>query len=157
MVSMLGTYALRPQVALALVHKREASAASPPHHLSAPLHQFSAPLSQSSTPLRQSSPSSPVVVAGPQPASGRFLGTFVVTCYDLTGTTASGSQAGPGSVAVDPSVIPLGTRIVVGGAGTFVADDTGGAIVGHRLDIWEGTAADCANWGVQSQPVWLAG
>ncbi|MGH9056990.1 MAG: 3D domain-containing protein [Acidimicrobiales bacterium] len=88
---------------------------------------------------------------------GTPLGTFVITCYSLGGTTASGAPAGPSTVAVDPSVIPLGTHIYVGGAGARVAEDTGGAIVGRRLDIWEPSYAQCADWGVQSREVWLQG
>ena len=91
-----------------------------------------------------------VVVTGPQ---GRALGAFVVTCYDLEGRTATGAYTNSSTVAVDPSVIPLGSRIYVAGVGTRIAEDTGGAIVGRRLDIWEPTAADCAAWGVQDRDV----
>ncbi|HEY7811895.1 MAG TPA: 3D domain-containing protein, partial [Nakamurella sp.] len=61
----------------------------------------------------------------------------------------------PATVAVDPSVIPLGTRLYVDGAGARIAQDTGGAIRGHRLDIWEPSGAQCTNWGVQSRQVWI--
>ncbi len=88
---------------------------------------------------------------------GRPLGTFVVTCYHLGGRTASGAQVGPETVAVDPAVIPLGTRIYVAGAGRRVAEDTGGAIKGRRLDIWAPSYSQCANWGVQSRSVWIQG
>jgi 3D (Asp-Asp-Asp) domain-containing protein len=89
--------------------------------------------------------------AGP---NGTPLGTFVVTCYDLGGRTATGAPVGPETVAVDPSVIPLGTRIYVDGAGGRIAQDTGGAIRGRRLDIWEPSGAQCATWGVESRQVW---
>ena len=90
------------------------------------------------------------------PAGGplRYLGTFMVTCYDLTGPTATGVLAGPQSVAVDPSVIALGTRIYVQGLGVRTADDTGGAIIGNHIDIWEPAYSTCANWGVQERPVY---
>lgn len=90
-------------------------------------------------------------------AAVRLLGTFVVTCYDLSGITASGAPVGPDTVAVDPSVIPLGSHMYVQGAGYRVALDTGGAIKGRRLDIWAPTYAQCADWGVQSRSVWLEG
>jgi 3D (Asp-Asp-Asp) domain-containing protein len=90
-------------------------------------------------------------------ANGNPLGTFVVTCYDLSGTTASGAQVGPQTVAVDPSVIPLGSRLYVDGAGTRIAQDTGGAIVGRRLDLWASSQSQCQTWGVQSRQVWLQG
>jgi 3D (Asp-Asp-Asp) domain-containing protein len=85
--------------------------------------------------------------------SGASLGTFVVTCYDDHGTTASGAGTGSSTVAVDPSVIPLGSKIDIAGVGDRVAQDTGGAIKGRRLDIWLPTASDCARWGVQSRQV----
>jgi 3D (Asp-Asp-Asp) domain-containing protein len=88
---------------------------------------------------------------------GTPLGTFVVTCYDLSGQTASGAMVGPGVVAVDPTVIPLGSHIYVQGAGQRTALDTGGAIKGRRLDIWAPSYGQCMDWGVQSQPVWLEG
>ena len=84
----------------------------------------------------------------------RYLGTFMVTCYDMTGITASGAVVGPESVAVDPSVIPLGTRIYVQGVGTRVADDTGGAIIGNHIDIWEPSYSTCTTWGVQERAVY---
>jgi len=84
---------------------------------------------------------------------GRYLGDFVVTCYALRGTTASGAKAGPGVVAVDPRVVPLGTELYVGGQGTMTALDTGGKIKGRRLDIWRRSAAECRAFGRQKLPV----
>ncbi len=81
----------------------------------------------------------------------------MVTCYDLEGITASGAPGGPKAVAVDPSVIPLGTRMYVQGAGHRIAVDTGGAIKGRHLDIWAPTYTQCADWGVQDRSVWLEG
>jgi 3D (Asp-Asp-Asp) domain-containing protein len=100
-------------------------------------------------------PPGPAVPAALAAPAGRPLGEFVVTCYDLTGRTASGAYTGPSTVAVDPSVIPLGTTIDIAGVGVRVAQDTGGAIKGDRLDIWEPTYADCAQWGVQTRSVTL--
>ncbi len=84
------------------------------------------------------------------------LGVFMVTCYDLTGPTASGALAGPESVAVDPSVIALGTTIYVPGIGDRIADDTGGMIMGDHIDIWEPTYGQCADWGVRELPIYRA-
>ena len=50
--------------------------------------------------------------------------------YALHGTTATGVPVGWGVVAVDPSVIPLGTRMTIPGYGEGVASDTGGAVQG---------------------------
>ena len=88
-------------------------------------------------------------------AQGRYLGTFVVTCYDLGGHTATGATPTTQTVAVDPRVIPLGTRINIAGLGERIAQDTGGAIKGNRLDIWEPTYSQCAAWGVRDRQVWI--
>ena len=63
------------------------------------------------------------------------------------------------SIAVDPRLIPLGSRVYVPayrglGGGWFTAQDTGGAIKGHRLDIWEPSYSACASWGYQDRNVW---
>jgi 3D (Asp-Asp-Asp) domain-containing protein len=56
-------------------------------------------------------------------------------CYGCSGRTAIGLPAGPGIVAVDPRVIPLGTRLYIPGYGFALAGDTGGDIVGDRVDL----------------------
>ncbi len=97
----------------------------------------------------------PVAVATPASSSaGSLLGSFVVTCYDLHGDTASGAPTSMATVAVDPSVIPLGTRLYISGVGVRYAQDTGGAIVGNRLDIWEPSYGQCMSWGVRTETVW---
>ena len=61
------------------------------------------------------------------------------TCYYVGGTTASGLPADENVIAVDPSVIPLGTRVYVTGSygdfGERIAADTGGNIVGYTIDV----------------------
>lgn len=52
-----------------------------------------------------------------------------------SGWTAIGRRAGFGIVAVDPRVIPLGTHLYIPGYGRAIAGDTGGAIVGRRIDL----------------------
>ena len=51
------------------------------------------------------------------------------------GITATGMRARHGVVAVDPDVIPLGTRVFIPGYGEAIAADTGGDIVGNRIDV----------------------
>lgn len=73
--------------------------------------------------------------------------TVLATAYSMPGHTASGLPVGWGVVAVDPSVIPLGTRMYVPGYGDAVAADTGGAIIGDRIDLWFPTLAQAYAWG----------
>jgi len=54
---------------------------------------------------------------------------------------------GWGIVAVDPRVIPLGTRLYIPGYGEGVAADTGGAIIGNRIDLWMPTSTQAFAWG----------
>jgi 3D (Asp-Asp-Asp) domain-containing protein len=65
------------------------------------------------------------------------------------GYTATGLPAGPGKVAVDPSVIPLGTRLYIPGYGFAIAADTGGAIRGNRIDLGFSSADDALRFGRQ--------
>jgi 3D (Asp-Asp-Asp) domain-containing protein len=73
------------------------------------------------------------------------------------GVTASGMKAGYGVVAVDPSVIPLGTKLYVEGYGYCVAGDTGGAIKGNRIDLGYGShsAALASGFGHTSTRVYI--
>jgi len=70
------------------------------------------------------------------------------TGYSYTGSnTASGEFPGPGVAAVDPNVIPLGTRLYIEGYGKAVALDTGGSIIGNRIDLFYETDEQAVNWG----------
>ncbi len=71
----------------------------------------------------------------------------VATMYCLRGGTATGLPVGPGIVAVDPAVIPLGTRMTIPGYGEGVAADVGGAIKGNRIDLWVASCAQASAYG----------
>jgi 3D (Asp-Asp-Asp) domain-containing protein len=77
-----------------------------------------------------------------------------VTSYCLTGTTFTGTQAGPGSIAVDPTVIKLGSHLYVEGYGFGWAVDTGGGIHGDAVDIWKTCDAAIA-WGRRAVTVYV--
>ncbi|MEX1358389.1 MAG: 3D domain-containing protein [Gaiellaceae bacterium] len=72
------------------------------------------------------------------------------TAYSLPGTTATGLPVGLGVVAVDPSVIPLGTRMTIPGYGEGVAADTGSAVRGAMIDVWLPTRAQALAWGIRT-------
>jgi len=73
--------------------------------------------------------------------------TVDATGYCLKGSTATGLPVGPGIVATDPSVIPLGTRMTIPGYGEGVAADTGGGVQGARIDVWFKSCSDAAAFG----------
>lgn len=100
--------------------------------------------------------------------------TMTATAYDLSykstgkrpgdryyGITASGTKARPGVVAVDPRVIPLGTRLYVESLdstkdyGFCIAEDTGGAIKGNKIDLFFNTAREVRNFGRRKVKVYI--
>lgn len=99
---------------------------------------------------------------------------MTATAYDLSyestgknpgdpyyGITASGTKARPGVVAVDPSVIPLGTKLYIASTdgspdyGFATAEDTGGAIKGNRIDLFMEDNEDCYNFGIRPVKVYI--
>lgn len=102
----------------------------------------------------------PSVVGDPSPApapaqgGGRTL-TVSATGYSLPGHTATGLPVGPGIVAVDPTVIPLGTRMTIPGYGEGVAADVGSGIRGATIDLWFPTVAQAYAWGRRTVTITL--
>jgi resuscitation-promoting factor RpfB len=82
---------------------------------------------------------------------------FTSDCSGCSGYTATGIdlKANPNIkvIAVDPSVIPLGTKVWVEGYGEAIAGDTGSNISGMRIDIHVPTKADAYKWGVRKVKV----
>lgn len=80
------------------------------------------------------------------------------TFYYSGGTTASGLPADENVVAVDPRVIPLGTKIYIPGIGSRTAADTGGAIKGNIIDIcFDRDNPLCQTYGRRSVRVYILG
>ena len=78
------------------------------------------------------------------------------TAYSYTGElTATGVKPRVGLIAVDPKVIPLGSRVYVEGYGYAIAADTGGAIIGNRVDIFLNSERECVNWGRKPVKLYL--
>ena len=78
--------------------------------------------------------------------------TMQSTAYTGGTLTATGSKpvynpGGISTIAVDPNVIPLGSKVYVSGYGTAIAADTGGAINGNIIDLYFNSEADCIAWG----------
>jgi 3D (Asp-Asp-Asp) domain-containing protein len=86
--------------------------------------------------------------------NGRTVMT--ATAYAPTGRrTATGTVPRLGTIAVDPLVIPLGTRLYVQGYGYGTALDTGGAIKGDRVDLFFNTEREAEDWGVRNVQVYI--
>ncbi|MDB5070804.1 MAG: hypothetical protein JWM87_1915 [Candidatus Eremiobacteraeota bacterium] len=80
---------------------------------------------------------------------------YTAGCSGCSGMTASGRPAGHGVVAVDPRVIPLGTRMYIPGYGHAVAGDTGGSIHGNRIDLGFNSNAEANQFGRRPITVYL--
>ncbi|HHW57462.1 MAG TPA: DUF348 domain-containing protein [Clostridia bacterium] len=94
--------------------------------------------------------------------------TMIATAYDSSedstgkkpgdpdyGITATGMKATRGVIAVDPRVIPLGTRLYVEGYGFGIAADTGGAIKGNIIDVYFPTHEEVQKWGKRYVKVYI--
>lgn len=73
----------------------------------------------------------------------------------LNAYTALGTICRHGVIATDPNIIPLGTRVFIPGYGYAVAEDTGGAIVGHKIDVAFDTIAECYEFGRQFIDIYI--
>ena len=94
---------------------------------------------------------------------GACLGNFKITyycacekcCNKADGITATGSRVAEGrTIAVDPSVIPYGTKVIIGGH-IFTAEDCGGAIKQNHIDIYVNSHEEAQALGVANASVYL--
>lgn len=96
-------------------------------------------------------------------ALGNYKLTFYCPCERCNGAlgaskTASGATPAEGrTIAVDSSIIPLGSRVYIEGYGTFIAEDTGSAIKNSKIDIFVSTHERAEELGVQYANVYLLG
>jgi 3D (Asp-Asp-Asp) domain-containing protein len=112
-----------------------------------------------SLPTSGGASSSPAPAPAPAPAvptagSGAQL-TVSSTGYCLRGTTATGIPTAWGVVAVDPAVIPLGTKMSIPGYGEGVAADTGPAVQGATIDLWFPSCSQALAWGRKTVTITL--
>lgn len=84
--------------------------------------------------------------------------TVSATAYSGDTITATGTRPRWGTIAVDPRIIPYGTKIYIPKFNmTFVAEDCGGGIKGNRIDIFMNSSSACYNWGVRSIEIYIVG
>ena len=80
---------------------------------------------------------------------------YTIHCGSGTGLTSIGLVPVRGIVAVDPHVIPYYTKMYVPGYGVAMAGDTGGAIVGNRIDLFMDSYEEAINWGRRDVEVYI--
>ena len=76
-----------------------------------------------------------------------------LSTHPAYGITASGKRVREGMIAVDTRYIPFGTKVYIEGLGVFVAEDTGGAIKGNRIDIHMSDLNKAIEFGRQNRKV----
>lgn len=95
-----------------------------------------------------------------------YLGEFKLTgycpCYTCSGgwgtKTATGVRATEGiTIAVDPKVIPYGTKVYIDGVGFRIAQDCGGAVKGNKIDVFVNAHKDCykTEYNQKAAKVWI--
>ena len=89
-------------------------------------------------------------------SSSRKHMSVVATAYTGDGITSTGTKPKWGTIAVDPSVIPYGTKVYIPQFGkTFIAEDCGGAIKGNKIDIYMNDEATVKNWGRKTIDIYI--
>ena len=93
-------------------------------------------------------------VAEIEEASTSYKATYKMEATAYAGDTITATGVAPvrnpnglSTIAVDPSIIPLGSKVYIPGYGEAIAEDTGGAIKGHRIDLFLNSENECINWG----------
>ena len=92
---------------------------------------------------------------GPVEYSSTFIGNCTAYYFGNNAHGATGQHCHYGTCAVDPKVIPYGTRLYVEGYGTAVANDCGGAVKGHIIDLYMRSTKECFSWGRRNRKVYV--
>ncbi|MGN7388670.1 3D domain-containing protein [Sporosarcina sp. SAFN-015] len=116
-----------------------------------------APEITTETSLAPKEPAFNVSVSSPPESTGAEMTVtataYTAYCTGCSGTTAYGidlrSNPNQKVIAVDPSIIPLGTKVWVEGYGEAIAGDVGSAIKGHKIDVFIPTYESAMEWGVK--------
>lgn len=115
-----------------------------------------------STASRGGKKGTPVYADSHGESLGKYVITAYCTCRVCCGVFSGGNRTASGTVptsnrtiAVDTSVIPFGTKVVINGQ-VYVAEDRGGAIKGKRIDMFFMTHKEALRWGRRTMEVYLA-
>ena len=82
--------------------------------------------------------------------------TVSASAYSGHGITSTGTVPKWGTIAVDPSVIPYGTKVYIPQFDKyFIAEDCGGAIKGNKIDIFMNSESECNSWGRRTIDIYI--
>ncbi|MBD1378962.1 LysM peptidoglycan-binding domain-containing protein [Metabacillus arenae] len=103
----------------------------------------------------------PVAASPAESSDGKEISVtataYTANCEGCSGTTSTGIdlKANPNQkvIAVDPNVIPLGSKVHVEGYGEAIAGDTGGAIKGNKIDVFISSESEAQQWGTKEVKV----
>jgi len=111
-------------------------------------------------------PAIPEQVPAPvqEPSRGERVLMMEATAYCYGYITKTGTSPREGrTIAVDPEVIPLDSEVYVSCEswpeidGTYIAEDTGGVIRGHKIDLYMESEDECLQWGRRTVEVRVLG
>ena len=119
--------------------------------------QVAADISENNSEMDSNTPVFNTSITSPPTSSGLELTVtataYTAYCTGCSGTTAYGidlrSNPDQKVIAVDPSIIPLGTKVWVEGYGEAIAGDVGSAIKGHKIDVFIPSYENAMEWGVK--------
>ncbi len=82
--------------------------------------------------------------------------TVSATAYSGDGITATGTVPKWGTIAVDPTIIPYGTKVYIPQFDKyFIAEDCGGGIKGNKIDIFMNSESQCNSWGKRTIDIYI--
>lgn len=88
-------------------------------------------------------------------SKGKYM-SVVATAYTGDSITSTGKKPKWGTIAVDPTVIPYGTKVYIPQFNkTFIAEDCGGAIKGNKIDIFMNDESSVYNWGRKTIDIYI--
>lgn len=88
--------------------------------------------------------------------SRKYMGDFTLVAYYQGTRTATGTHPQPNrTIAVDPKIIPYGSKVFIEGYGTYIAEDCGGGIKGNMIDIYMSSYNECINFGRRKAKVYI--
>lgn len=88
--------------------------------------------------------------------SRKYMGEFTLVAYYQGNITSTGTRPQVNhTIAVDPKVIPYGSKVYIEGYGTYIAEDCGGGIKGNMIDIYMGSYNECIQFGRRKAKVYI--